>query len=186
MTDALVLDNIRLVEYCARPFRVRRDYEDVCAHGRLGLVLAASRFNGEGKFASFAVPYIRGYILNYINLLAETVRDPAMRTGKASTLVINSMDAPLHDEDPRGLVESLVDDQAEDPAENFDKAAMPAAMRAEIGSMPSLTCIQRKRLLGFLAGDCTLADVRRYIMGAARKKLQASDALAAYWRIASC
>jgi RNA polymerase sigma factor (sigma-70 family) len=185
MTDALVLDNIRLVEYCARQFRQRRDFADLCAHGRLGLVKAAIRYDGSVRFSSFAVPYIRGHVLDYINCLSDQVREPGRRKGAAATLQFISVDAPMHEDSEVGLLETLVDDAVEDPIKALDRAAMPAAIRAEIERMPRLTRWQRKRLLDYLAGKCPLEGLR-HILPRVRVKLKASATLAAYWRIARC
>ena len=64
----LVLDNLNLVDFVIQKYLhispVVQDYEDYRQEGRIGLILAAIRFDTsrEIMFSTFAVPYISGYV----------------------------------------------------------------------------------------------------------------------------
>jgi RNA polymerase sigma factor (sigma-70 family) len=182
MTDpAMIEANIPLVLYFARPFRERADYEDICAHGRLGLVLAATRYDGRVKFPSFAGDYIRGYIYRWLNRHADTVRTPQATLAAQGRIHCHSLDLPIGEGGEDTLVDLLPDPHTVETSDVLDRRAMPDAIRREIACMHGLTRTQRKRLLGYLAGDCPFERIT-WILAAARRKLAARKKLEEYWR----
>ena len=181
MDPAMIEANIPLVLYFSRRFRERADYEDICAHGRLGLVVAATRYDGRVKFASFAGDYIRGYIYRWLNRHADTVRTPQATLAAQGHSHCHSLDLPIGEGGEDTLVDLLPDPQSADPSVSLDRRAMPDVIRREIARMYGLTRTQRKRLLGYLAGDCPFERIN-WILVAAKRKLAASKTLEEYWR----
>ncbi len=76
-----ITDHIPLVKYCVRRMHVNRahllDYDDLIAHGTLGLIQAVDRFDDSkgAKFSNFALPRIRGAVLDAMRAI-----DPVGRT----------------------------------------------------------------------------------------------------------
>lgn len=72
-TEKLVLDNLKLVDYCLHhQFNIHTlhpDYEDFRQEGYVGLILAAQRYDKTTgfSFSTFALSYIHGYIQKYKN-----------------------------------------------------------------------------------------------------------------------
>ena len=72
-TEELILNNLKLVDYCIhRYFHIyitNPEYEDYQQEGRVGLILAAQRFdkNTGYQFNTFAMSYIYGYLIKYRN-----------------------------------------------------------------------------------------------------------------------
>jgi RNA polymerase sigma factor for flagellar operon FliA len=80
-----------LVKYCVSRMHVNKahllDYEDLVAHGTLGLIQAVDRFDGGmgTKFSSFALPRIRGAVLDAmrsIDPVGRTTRQAGSRIAK--------------------------------------------------------------------------------------------------------
>ena len=66
--EELILNNKKLVYFCAKDFRHRPDYDDIVSEGMLALCLAAKRYDESKhtKFSTFACSYIKGTIFRFI------------------------------------------------------------------------------------------------------------------------
>ena len=71
---SLILDNLNLVKYVVGRMRIyfkRDDEEDIIGYGTVGLIEAAKRYDRSRgvQFNTFAVPRIRGAIIDYLRTL---------------------------------------------------------------------------------------------------------------------
>ncbi|MGR3218440.1 MAG: FliA/WhiG family RNA polymerase sigma factor, partial [Candidatus Anammoxibacter sp.] len=71
---SLILDNVNLVKYVVGKMRIyfkKDDEEDILGYGTVGLIEAAKRFDRSRgiQFNTFAVPRIRGAIIDYLRTL---------------------------------------------------------------------------------------------------------------------
>lgn len=66
--DKLIKHNLKLVIFIAKPF-FNNNFDDIIQIGNIALIEAIERFNTSTnyRFNSYAFPYIRGKILNYVN-----------------------------------------------------------------------------------------------------------------------
>jgi RNA polymerase sigma factor (sigma-70 family) len=73
--DTLILENISLVVSIAKDFRnFDVDWEDLKAEGTLALFRAADTFDAsKSRFASYAIPWIRSRLFNYVTANAPIV-----------------------------------------------------------------------------------------------------------------
>ena len=74
-----VLDNLKLIHKVLSQMNIRqsnRNYEDYYSAGCLGLTKAAIRYDESmgTEFSSYAVPYIKGYIIQDINIMSHPDR----------------------------------------------------------------------------------------------------------------
>lgn len=76
--EKLVLDNLKLVDYCLHhQFKIHTnypDYNDFRQEGYVGLILAAQRYDESTgfSFSTYALSYIHGYIQKYKNANSYT------------------------------------------------------------------------------------------------------------------
>lgn len=66
--DKIIKHNLKLVIFIAKPF-FNDGFDDIIQIGNIALIEAVERFNTSTnyRFNSYAFPYIKGKILNYIN-----------------------------------------------------------------------------------------------------------------------
>jgi len=111
MTPALAAEHFGLVERHARLFLYRPDIDDIFAAGRVGVIKAARKFDGRGKFSTYANFWIRREILQYINRQAEMIRG-SIRAAGTDRPDVYSLDVDLerHDgETGSAMIDSLPD-----------------------------------------------------------------------------
>lgn len=75
-----VIENLKLVNMVLNHLRVPSYlYDDLYQEGCLGLTIAATRFdeNKDYKFSTYAVPYIKGYILDEWNKYEDMINSSA-------------------------------------------------------------------------------------------------------------
>ena len=66
-------ENKKLVPYCLKYFKYsKQEYEPLLQEGYMGLIYAIKNYNEEkGKFSTFAISYIKGYMNNYFAFQGE-------------------------------------------------------------------------------------------------------------------
>ena len=77
--DMLIKSNLRFVVSIAKTYNNHYNHlEDLINEGNAGLMMAAKKFDPSRgfKFISYAVWYIRGYIMNYLSVTSRHIRLP--------------------------------------------------------------------------------------------------------------
>lgn len=77
------------------------DFEDICSEGMLGLLHAYQRFDPTktGKFSTYAVTCIRGFILRYLNTKFRMIRIPVHLIGAIEFPRVVSSDIKIMDDE---------------------------------------------------------------------------------------
>lgn len=102
--DEFIIANLGLVHAVARSYRNNGGYEDIVSEGTIGLINAYDRFNNADlAFSTFAVPYIRGYIRNYLRKQSGSFSAPTRTVGNARKAVALRVD----EESPEVIAETL-------------------------------------------------------------------------------
>ena len=148
--NKLIEANQRYVVTCVNDFQNKTvPMDELVAAGRLGLVIAATRYNPdfEGRFITYAVHYIRDYIRQAIADYCNTVRVPLhikKAARKATPSVNDELDfAKLIDWEPKPIydiicqpLEGVIEGEEEDSrslietiAADADTDALAYAMR---------------------------------------------------------
>jgi RNA polymerase primary sigma factor len=87
--ETLINANLGLVLYMASKYRGKGvSYEDLVAEGNIGLVLAASRWktNKKTRFSTYAMFYIRKYIILALSSRNGLIRIPSNLAGSTNSL----------------------------------------------------------------------------------------------------
>lgn len=123
-----VLQNLNLVYNVANSLHVGTN-PDAIQEGFLGLIFAAERYDeGRGKFSTYAVPYIRGYILEFIHR-DKLMPDKRIGTRYVSSAYVVSTDLEIDTGDDDAVLGDIIPDPSQETSEQIvDRVAMQDAL----------------------------------------------------------
>lgn len=118
----------RYIQYVAKSLGNNKFIDDLVQSGYLGLFDAYTRYEeSQGTFHSYAISYIRGYMLSFLTKYARTIHIPANFVGneEIDNLWTISLDNPLGDE-TNSTVGDLIAEPIEEDA--FDTSALKSLL----------------------------------------------------------
>ncbi|MGR3317834.1 MAG: sigma-70 family RNA polymerase sigma factor [Candidatus Anammoxibacter sp.] len=91
---SLILDNVSLVKYVVGKMRIyfrKDDEEDILGYGTVGLIEAAKRYDRSRgvQFNTFAVPRIRGAIIDYLRTLDVLPRSMRKKEAEVKSIYLD-------------------------------------------------------------------------------------------------